>query len=169
MEKQNSTKTNTLSDKAFCRLMLTALFSTLFIIAIFCGTTYAWFTASTATETNTISTGSFLLDVSVTNSQLETVYSSPEAKRDDRVEAFTLAAGETYTVTLKPNSETNVSKGHATVTIGGVDYVTDTIYANGDAAFSFTVTVTEKTTVKVKASWGMAARPTIVSGLCIQG
>ena len=127
MEKQNSTKTNALSDKAFCRLMLTALFSTLFIIAIFCGTTYAWFTASTTTRENSITTGEFKLDAVALNSELETVYSSPEAKRDNRVEAFTLAAGETYTVTLKPNSATNVSKGHATVTIGGVDYVTDTI------------------------------------------
>ena len=169
MEKQNSTNKSTLSDKAFCRLMLSALLSTILAITIFCGTTYAWFTTSTRTTDNTIMAGDFLLDITVTDSQNKTVFSSEKAKGGEKFKSFSLEAGDTYTVTLVPGSATSVSKGHAAITIGGVSYKTDTIYRDAATPFSFTIVTDKKATVSVKALWGMAAQPTIVSGLRIQG
>ena len=164
MEKQNSTKTNVLSDKAFCRLMLTALFSTLFIIAIFCGTTYAWFTASTTTRENSITTGEFKLDAVALNSELETVYDSSVTRSSTGKMTFTLSAGDTYTITLTPTESTSVSKGHATVTVGDQVYITQTIYKDSTSPFSFVLTASVDTVITVKASWGMSARPTLENG-----
>ena len=168
MEKQNSTKSNTLSDKAFCRLMLSALISTLILIMIFCGTTYAWFTTSTATENNTILTGDFKLDVSATNSQLETFKFLGSVRGGDKVKSFTLAADDTYTVTIAPTADTKVSKGHAIITVGENTYITDTIYTDSETPFSFTITLSESTKVSVKASWGIAAQPTIFNNDVIE-
>ncbi len=141
--------------------MLTALFSTLILIAFFCGTTFAWFTSSTATDNNKIATGNFKLDVTVVDSSLEIVYTSGTVRNTNAVKRFTLKANDTYTVTLKPTAETTVSRGYAHVTIGTVEHVTETIYTDSEAPFSFTLTVSEDTTVTVRSSWGIPALPTI--------
>ena len=74
---------------------------------------------------------------------------------------FTLSAGDTYTITLTPTESTSVSKGHATVTVGDQTYITQTIYKDSTAPFSFVLTASVDTVITVKASWGMSAMPTL--------
>ena len=56
-----------LTDKAFSHFIFMSFLSIFICILCLCGATYAWFTTNTANRNNTVKSGSFELNVTVTD------------------------------------------------------------------------------------------------------
>ena len=147
--------TNKLTDKAFSRLMITSVLGILICITCLCSATWAWFSADTASSSNTLGSGSFGLIVTVTD---ENGVDVPVTKKSDGTSVCTLDAGTTYTVTLKMTEETTVTKGFCTVKTAKNAYQTAALFAEDTIPFSFTIEAAEPNmTLTFVPTWGLPA------------
>ena len=113
-------------------------------------TTWAWFTVSVTSDSNTIQTASFGVAVTVTDG------TTPVNAVDG---VYTLNAGTAYTVTITKTG--TASKGYCAVTIDGTDYYTQQITSN--YTFTLNVTGTGTAGVAFTPSWGDAPAITTYS------
>ena len=128
-----------------------------------CSATWAWFTADLTSNENTIGTGVFNIDVSVTNEN-GTAVSSPRSGGEG-VLAIKLIDDGRYTVTITPSADTTVSKGFCIIRTADNTYFTDVIYADASEAFVFTLeTSNTDITISFSPAWGIPAYPNVYSG-----
>ena len=110
-----------------------------------CGTTWAWFTASTSVDVAAISTAKFLVTQKVGGS-------TTEGGPIDQAE-WTLNAGSNV-VTLTP---TGTATGYCTIEFDGQTYNTGNLINTGNAdddSFTFTVNATQDQKMVIKEHWG---------------
>jgi len=158
LEKQNN-YTENLTDKAFSRLIFTSLFAVFICIFALCGVTYAWFTTTTTSNTNTLKSGVFDLDVTAVDASSADVTVTTDAAG---VKSAVLTGGVTYTVSLKTTGTTNVSRGHCVVKIGGKTYHTGTVLKSDTVPFTFTITPAADGKVTFEAVWGSADSSAVI-------
>ena len=162
MEHQEN-KPDKLTDKAFSRLMLTSVLGILACIVCLCSATWAWFSGSVTSDNNTLVSGHFSLDVTVTSTDVpgSDVTVVPE---DGGKASCALAPGE-YTVTLTMSTDTTVTRGFCTVKCGTDVYYTEPIVA-GTATdpFTFTLKVEQaNATVVFVSVWGIPSATDMIN------
>jgi hypothetical protein len=163
-----------ISEKAFSQSLLISVLSILLCIVALCSVTYAWFTASTSSDSNTLISGSFDITVYVSRlneqtSAVETVAVTPDPVKAGVYECA-LAQKGTYTISLKLNGGSTV-KGHCVVKVGDdspkhTDAIIGAQTQNQDNReltdpFIFTINVEEPTTVTFEPRWGIVVEPDI--------
>lgn len=154
MNEQDKT-TNKLTDKAFSRLMITSLLGILVCITCLCSATWAWFSADTASGSNTLGSGSFGLVVTVTDANGVGV---PVTERADGASVCTLGDAASYTVTLEMTHDTTVTKGFCTVKAANNAYQTAAIFREDLTPFTFKIEPTEPNmTLTFTPTWGLPA------------
>ena len=156
-------KEEKITEKAFSRSLLASALGILLCIAALCSVTYAWFSESISSSSNTLTAGTFDLVITAQTAS-DTVEITAHTNGS---KSCTLPAG-TYTVTLAMTEESNV-KGYCIVELGGARYVTSPISrdsAIGAPNLTFTVTVAEGEAVTVVFSprWGYPAEPNLRDG-----
>ena len=87
---------HTLTDKAFSRFLITSVLGILICITCLCSATWAWFSADTSSGSNTLSSGKFDLDISLTDPNGAPV---PLFEQESGVFTCTLEGAVAYTVT----------------------------------------------------------------------
>ena len=168
-------KDEKITEKAFSHHLLVSILSILLCIVALCSITYAWFTSETQSGNNTLTAGSFDVTISVLKHDADGNVTA------DKVTLTKVSGKEgiwqcnldpgTYTISLKLTSDATV-KGHCKVQIGsGTVYHTDAIIgdntANVDVStprtdpFTFTLTVTENSTLTLEPVWGVVVAPDI--------
>ena len=161
-------KDEKITEKAFSQSLLISVLSILLCIVALCSMTYAWFTGETASSSNTLTSGSFDVEVNIVKAEDVAATASEAVVFADG--KYTLTTPGTYTVTLKPTADATV-KGYCTVTIDDSVYKTevildedmvDEIYTAKTSPLQFTI-VTEKadTVVKLESYWGVIVLPNI--------
>lgn len=165
-----------ISEKAFSQSIIISVIGMLLCIVVLGSMTYAWFTNETSSNSNTITSGAFDLTISVcelTDGALSNndISLTPDLDIDGKY-SCNLEAG-TYIVTLKLTDESTV-KGHCVVKVGELtpQYTAAivgerTVNAENQTMtdpFTFTITITEATTVSFEARWGIAVSPDISNG-----
>lgn len=161
MEKQNKT-TDKLTDKAFSRLMLTSVLGILVCIMCLCSATWAWFSTDISSDSNTLGTGNFGLNVAITDANGTTVTIS---ERDDGTSVCTLGEAGQYTVTLTMTEDTTVTKGFCTIKADGGSYQSASINIEGTNPFVFTLDAAKDgMTVTFSPSWGLPASADVEYG-----
>ena len=166
-------KDEKITEKAFSQGLLVSVLSILLCLVALCSMTYAWFTGGTASNSNTLVSGSFDFEVSV-NQESDGVASAalilPTATNEEQgTYSYTLAAG-TYTVVLDLNNDAT-AKGYCIVKIGSLEKHTDVIIGENtvnredyepNEPFKFTLVVEENdTVVEFKQHWGVSASSSI--------
>lgn len=162
-------KDEKITEKAFSHHLLVSILSILLCIVALCSITYAWFTSETQSGNNTLTAGSFHVTISVQNSVTKEEMTLKAHGKEGSWQC-NLAPG-TYTISLKLTDDATV-KGHCKVQIGsGTVYHTDAIIGektnNVDTTtpktdpFTFTLTVTEASTLTLEPVWGVVVEPDI--------
>ena len=174
-----STQKNTekLTEKAFSRLWITSIVGILVCIACLCSTTWAWFSADQAAESNVVQSGRFDLDISITE-ESGVLEKAIEEQNATVIELTDLSNGKMscklpkgkYTVVLKITQDTTVTKGFCTMSVEGKNkvYHTDSIYADGADPFTFTLDVQEEITMLFSPAWGIPAMVDVELGETLQ-
>ena len=160
MEKQNK-PIETLTDKAFSRLVFTSILAIFVCICGLCSTTYAWFVHTIPSSGNEIKMADeCLLEVSVT---------VDEAELPDIERGVELEVGREYTVVL--SLLPNTASGYCIITAGAESYYTEYIARHTEPDgknVSFTLTVEETKTVTFTPRWGIYAKsPDILDGASV--
>ena len=151
-----------ITEKSFTRTLVISIISIALCIIALCSITFAWFSDETTSVSNTLSSGSFDITVSVLDPDgvdLSADYI------DGDVYSYTLDAG-TYVVSLDRTPESNVN-GHCIVTIGdGSAMHTNAILnvSSDTSDFTFTLVIIEPTVLTLESRWGIVAAPDINSG-----
>lgn len=115
-----------------------------------CGTSWAWFSASTNSGVQTIRTPEYRLTVTVTNDD-----GVVDGQTTDGRTEYALTANGSYTVTASATGTENAA-GYAILSIGDDVYYTAPIFAGGEL-FVCTVTANEKVRMTVVLRWGSAS------------
>lgn len=167
-------KDEKITEKAFSQSLIISVVSILLCIVALCSVTYAWFTGETTSGSNTLMSGSFDVDITVSKVEDDVATASTVELTEDPTKAgryiCTLEKG-TYEIVLTLTGGSTV-KGHCVVTIGnGAEQHTDAIIGNNTAnvdesttktdPFTFKITVTEKTTVTLEPRWGVVVNADI--------
>lgn len=163
-------KDEKITEKAFSHHLLVSILSILLCIVALCSITYAWFTSETQSGNNTLTAGSFDVTISVQNKVTLEEETLTKVSGKEGIWQCNLDPG-TYTISLKLTSDATV-KGHCKVQLGaGTVYHTDAIIgdntANVDVStprtdpFTFTLTVTEDSTLTLEPVWGVVVAPDI--------
>lgn len=161
MKKQNNS-TDKLTDKAFSRLMLTFVLGILVCIMCLCSATWAWFSADISSDSNTLGTGIFGLNVAITDANGTPVTIS---ERDDGISVCTLGEAGQYTVTLTMTEDTTVTKGFCTMKVAEDSYQTASINIEETNPFVFTLDAAKDCmTVTFSPSWGLPASADVEYG-----
>ena len=151
--------TEKLTDKAFSRLMITSVLGILICITCLCSATWAWFSADSSSNSNTLCSGNFGLNVTVTAENGTPVSVSEGAAGTS---TCTLAEAGLYTVTLKATADTTVSKGFCVIKVNGNTYRTDALLLDETDSFAFTLNAKEPDlTVIFSPAWGFPAEATV--------
>ena len=164
-------KPEKISEKAFMRGLIVSVIGIFICIVALCSATYAWFVGDVSSHSNTLTSGTFNVTVSVVGSDDSAVTEIAASETGDGGWEFDLPAG-TYTVTLKLTEQSTV-KGHCIVTVGN-DPAWHTAPVIGESTanaadlplsdpFVFTVTVDEATTLTVLPCWGLAVETQIAN------
>lgn len=147
---KNKTEQQKLSDKAFFRMIFTAVLGVVVCVICLCSTSWAWFTGGIASDKNEIKTGQCLLTISVGDGTQEL------ANIEDGVE---LTSEKTYTVTLTlPKGS---ASGYCLMEPTGAEkaqyYSAGLLRNDGetDKVLSFTLKVEGTLTVKFLVGWGI--------------
>ena len=153
-----------LTDKAFTHNLIISVVSIVLCLIVLCSATYAWFVSETTSTGNTLISGSFDIEVSVINTADASMVTVTEEQ--DGTWSCTLLPGS-YTVTLNRVTG-STSNGYCYVTVGanGTAQPSDMILdsaTEGEPDFTFTITVTEDTPIKLEPMWGIHASPLIVN------
>ena len=158
MEQQQN-KPDKLTDKAFSRLMLTSVLSILICITCLCSATWAWFSADSSADGNTVNSGVFDLEISVTDAGSKTV---TLAKNAIGQTTYTFETAGVYIITLNVTEDTTVTKGFCTMNVGNNVHYTASIYAE-ETPFTFTVDAkADGMTVTFSPAWGIPAAEELV-------
>lgn len=166
MKKLFDSNDEKISEKAFTQSIAISVVSILICLVALCSATYAWFTDETATNGNTLTSGSFDLHIlSVTQVSGDTTTASSIDITPDTIGYHChLPNAGTYTVTLQLTAE-STAKGHCMIKLGDTVQYTDAIIrtqADGaDDLFTFTLVVPQATDVYFEPRWGMAAESDI--------
>lgn len=112
--------------------------------ACLCGTSWAWFTASSSTEVQAIQAASYSVVVTATGAD----------KVNSTDSGVTVSGTGTYSVTIKPSDDSTASTGYCCVKFGDVDYYTQQLDADG---ITFTVNSAEGEVLSVTSQWGTYA------------
>ena len=152
MEKQNN-NVDKLTDKAFSRLMLTSVLGILLCMTCLCSATWAWFNAGVEASGNKLSSGSFGLDVTVSDSARASIAVVEQA---DGKTVCMLSGKGVYTVTLEMSDDTTVTRGFCSITANGKRYRTAMVKEGESNPFTFTIDATlDNMTVIFAPAWGM--------------
>ena len=164
-------KDEKITEKAFVQSVVISVVGILLCIVALCSATFCWFTGETESNSNTLVSGTFGLDVSVTGPAANTdgadaenaetagaaqeavaIDVTPDAEQEG-VWVCRMTEVGTYTVTLTLKEGSTV-KGHCLVSVGNAEAKhTDAIIgeqtANSEGLtktnpFTFTVTVTQE-------------------------
>ena len=114
-----------------------------------CGASWAWFTASTGSSMQAITTPQYGLSVTVTGDANEINGTS-----SDEGTKYTLTGGTTYTVTLSATG-TERATGYCVVRIDGTTYYSEQIFAVSE--FTFTVEAGKDCEMTITTNWGTCA------------
>ena len=163
-------KDEKITEKAFSHHLLVSILSILLCIVALCSITYAWFTSETQSGNNTLTAGSFHVTISVQNSVTKEEMTLTKVPGKEGSWQCDLDPG-TYTISLKLTDDATV-KGHCKVQLGaGTVYHTDAIIGektnNVDTTtpktdpFTFTLTLTEASTLTLEPVWGVVVAPDI--------
>ena len=172
------------TEKAFSQSLLISVISILLCLVALCSMTYAWFTSSTSSNSNTLVSGSFSLErpsvIKLSSSAGEasaldasSVVNVTPVSGENGVYTCTLPANGTYQITLSCGQST--AKGRCIVTINGKGKSTDVIigseyktanlgttYTQNDP-FTFRITTSAKdVTVTFQSVWGVSANADII-------
>ena len=164
-------KDEKITEKAFFQSLIISVVSILLCLVALCSMTYAWFTGETSSGENTIKSGCFDLDISVTQSNQGTATAGiiePTDKNEENGNCIYKLSSGTYVVVLNLNTS-STAKGHCIVEIGNVEKHTDVIIGQNTAnpeeyiknsPFTFTLVIKEENTVvSFKPHWGINADP----------
>lgn len=88
-------KVDKLTDKAFLRLIITSVLAIVFCLVCLCSTTWAWFTESQESASNSIKSANCMLEITVNNGTENTVIAFENGET-----ALDLTNGKTYNVKL---------------------------------------------------------------------
>ena len=164
-------KPEKISEKAFVRGLIVSVIGIFICIVALCSATYAWFVGDVSSESNTITSGSFNVTVSVVGSDEGAVTELTPHITGDGGWEFALSAG-TYTVILKPTEQSTV-KGHCIVTVGNdpawhtapilSEAIANAAGLTASDPFVFTLSVDEETTLTVLPCWGLAVETKIAN------
>lgn len=168
MEYQNNQQLMT--DKAFSRLIAVPIIGMIICIVSLCSVTWAWFSGGAVSNSNTLESGCFDLDLSIVREGVEPSTVTPV--KDDASGYWQCTLGEAgdYTITLSTANASTASKGYCVITVVGSQYVTPPLYKTSDAmqptdAFTLTITTdTADTRVFFEPRWGISSAETIPSG-----
>ena len=163
------TKDEKITEKAFSQSLLISVLSILLCIVALCSITYAWFTGETSSGNNTLVSGSFDVDITVTLVGDGTTSNIDAVSNNEGKYTYTLQPG-TYEISLVL-TKTSTVKGHCVVTIGNTAAhhtaaIIGTNIANVENEeitdpFKFKITLTEATTLVLEPRWGVVVNPDI--------
>lgn len=160
MEKQNKT-TERLTDKAFSRLLLTAVLGILVCMLGLFSATWAWYEAGKLVSVSPFDGEILGIDVSVVNASDESV---SVTLRDDGASVASLAPG-LYTVTLSFSDDTTAQNGFCTLRVNGKIYRTDSVSADDSEPFTFTLDAGSLSlNLTFTPSWGIPSDPDVDLG-----
>ena len=149
-----SSKNEKITEQAFSFGIITSVLSIVLCIAALCSTSWAWFTGSTESGNNKITTAqSFTLEFT-----LELVLNDGSTQEVEIInDKATLVAGQTYTVTISLPKDS--ASGYLVMTDkNGTSYRSDYILHHEDATsktVTFYLTVDETQDVSFMKHWGI--------------
>lgn len=135
-------------------MLLPSLLGVGICAACLAGGTFAWFTTSQATSTQTIFTANY---------DITTVVRLGEDELTAVDGIYTLEANKYYTVNIEASG--SATTGYCIVDLGGEKLHTEQIPTNSDASrnsIEFTVHPPEKSTMQIIAQWGSSAKDAII-------
>ena len=164
-------KDEKITEKAFSQGLIISVVSILLCLVALCSMTYAWFTSETTSSSNTLTSGSFDVDIKVFQvADGVTTANALEAETTAVGKySYTLQSG-TYEIALKLK-DTSTVKGHCVVTIGNAEVKNTASIIGANTAnvenatitdpFTFKITVTDTTKVSIEPRWGVVVNPDI--------
>lgn len=163
MKRRFEEKEEKISEKVFSQTLIVPVLSILICLVALSSMTYAWFTSDVSSSNNTLTSGSFQLDVSVKDENGADVV---PLGVDQRGSSFKLGVGS-YRVELKMTDASTV-KGFCVVSVGDERKQTVGIARGNEASalhtdgLTFTLVITEQdTVVEFVSEWGVPAQPEI--------
>lgn len=158
-----------ITEKAFLQSVTISVIGILLCIVSLCSATYAWFTSNVSSNSNTLTSGSFDLDVFIKEGENAVFTESDLAisKKTDGTVSYTFAEIGTYTVKLEMTDSSNV-KGYCKISVGGEEFITLPISKDGSVGadkFTFTIkTAATDTKIVFTPCWGYPSASTINNG-----
>ena len=155
-----------LTDRAFLQSVTISIIGILLCIVSLCSATYAWFVGNVSSNSNTLTSGSFDLDVFIKEGENAAFTESDVAisKTTDGTVSYMFAEIGTYTVKLEMTDYSNV-KGYCKISVGGEEFITSSVSKDpawGVNPLTFTIKITEaNTTLVFTPQWGIHSSPTI--------
>ena len=158
-----------ISDETFTKCMAISFVGLFVCIVALCGSTLAWYNASSSSGGNVIVSGRYALEVTITDAEGEEIQVFDN--RNGTVTCDLVSAGR-YTVNLTISDDSTATKGYCEVVVGtAVGKPTCTISHDseiGTAPFVFDiVTADEHTRLLLVTKWGFPSHPEIVHGATI--
>jgi len=143
--------------------MITSVLGIMVCIICLCSATWAWFSGSVSSDSNTLESGRYGLDAFVEDEDSETVEA---VKRSDGKTVCTFEEAGIYTVTLKMSADTTVTKGFCEISVSGDTEQYYTAAINTDAPeLTFYIDVEEAdTAVTFAPAWGLPADEDVANG-----
>ena len=148
MKQQNMDK---LTDKAFMRLIITSVLAIVVCLVCLCSTTWAWFSDSRSSSTNSITSAQCLLKITITSESGTNI-----EKEFENGEFSEILSIDQYTMTLEIPDES--ASGYCIIKVGDKELYTQAVSNNPGIErrkISFTLEVTEQVTVTVIPRWGI--------------
>ena len=158
-----------LTDRAFLQSVTISIIGILLCIVSLCSATYAWFVGNISSNSNTLTSGSFDLDVFIKEGENAAFTESDAAiiKTTDGTVSYKFAEIGTYTVKLEMTDYSNV-KGYCKISVGGEEFITSSVSkdsALGVNPLTFTIKITKaNTTLVFTPCWGYPSASTINNG-----
>ncbi len=137
---------NTKSEQSIYRILAPSVLAICICAVYLCGTSWAWFTATTSTGMAKIQAASYTVTVTATSGA-----NNAETKTENGITTVTFNAAGTYTVTLTPTIDNTATTGYCKVVFGETEYYTPQLTAD---SLTFTVNATAKQTLTVIPQWG---------------
>ena len=145
--KDNINEGEKMTEKMFMRSIYVSLLSIGLCIAVLCSVTWAWFSDSVSSATNTIKTGNCTVEINVSDQ-----FGNRIDPVDGTDEKYTLSSGS-YLITVTSSGSVNTS--YCKLNIANNDYYTQQISTSEpDNAISFTLIFEEDTVLEIYRRWG---------------
>ena len=164
------TNNEKITEKAFTHSLIVSILGMILCIVALCSATFAWFTTETTSESNTLISGTFDLDVSVTyNSAAPGEQAEIFVTEDEKgKKSCTLDRAGSYTVTLKLSDDATVKGFCGVILNGGEQQFTAPLSEDPDVgvtSITFTLEATAaNSTLELIPRWGYPSFHSIVEG-----